>query len=371
MGWVTAATMRVNRKNPSAETAPTHKRRPEDIYSSPLARSSDFAMNPPMRVPVLLVCAAFSLNSAQAEILSDADRETLLENLEKLRESANSQVDAKYRLALAAFREAIGSDDAAISLYLKCIQKVNFEDQQKKSADFREWKHNEAEQLSDPGLRLALRQQLRWLVLTLQASSEKADRAKLAVEAQEIVDSIFREPAKFKNQETVLNQAVTSSVFARAYDINSVKVEKWPLSPVELGQVYDQVLLPPYRNPNRLSELRATWIKRIQQEGAKIEHWKAIVKNPKEKEEKRIGMASSMQSPAYDKFLTETQPQLQWNMEIDLFRNGDESGAAVRMLAHLERYLAHPAVREWGKQFEELLKPATPAAPATAKTPAP
>lgn len=326
-------------------------------------------MNPPMRAPVLLVCAALSLNSAQAEILSDADRETLLGNLEKLRESANSQVDAKCRLALAAFREAIGSDDAAISLYLNCMEKVDFEDQQKKSADFREWKRKEAEQLSDPGLRLALRQQLRWLVLTLQASSEKADRAKLAVEAQEIVDSIFREPAKFKNQETVLNQAVTSSVFARAYDINSVKVENWPLSPVELGQVYDQVLLPPYRNPNRLSELRAAWIRRIQQEGAKIGHWKAIVKNPKE--EKRIGMASSMQSPAYEKFITETQPKLQWDMEIDLFRNGDESGAAVRMLAHLERYLAHPAVREWGRQFESLLKPATPAAPATARTPAP
>lgn len=175
-------------------------------------------MTPPMRVHVLLLCAALSLNSARAEILTDADRETLLENLEKLRESANSKVDAKFRVALAAFREAIASDDAAISLYLNCMEKVNFEDQQKKSADFREWKRNEADKLADPGLRLALRQQLRWLVLTLQAASEKADRAKLAVEAQEIVDSISRDPAKLKNQEAVLNQAVTSSVFARAYE---------------------------------------------------------------------------------------------------------------------------------------------------------
>ena len=170
--------MRVNRENPSAETAPTRKRRPEDIYSSPLAPPSNFVMTPPMRVHVLLLCAALSLNSARAEILTDADRETLLENLEKLRESANSKVDAK----------------------------------------FREWKRNEADKLADPGLRLALRQQLRWLVLTLQAASEKADRAKLAVEAQEIVDSISRDPAKLKNQEAVLNQAVTSSVFARAYE---------------------------------------------------------------------------------------------------------------------------------------------------------
>lgn len=348
--------MRVNLENPSAETAPARKRRPEDIYSSPLAPPLNFVMNPRMRVHVFLVCAALSLNSARADALSDADRETLLENLEKLRESANSKVDAKFRVALAAFREAIGSDDAAIELYLNCMEKVNFEDQQKKSADFREWKRKEAEKLSDPGLRLALRHQLRWLVLTLQATSEKADRAKLAVEAQEIVDSIFREPAKLKNQEAVLNQAVTSSVFARAYDINSAKVEKWALSPVQLDQVYDQILLPPYRIPSRLGELRATWIKRIQQEGMKMEHWSENDRKPKE--ERRIGMASAAQPPAYEKFLAETQPQLQWDMEIDLFRNGDESGAAVRMLAHLGKHLAHPAAREWSKQFEELLKPA-------------
>jgi hypothetical protein len=313
-------------------------------------------MNPAMRVPVLLVCTALCLNNARAEILSDADRESLLENLEKLRESANSKVDARFRIALAAYREAIGSDDAAMELYLNCIEKVNFEDQQKKSTDFREWKRNEAEKLADPGLRLALRHQLRWLVLTLQAASEKADRTKLAVEAQEIVDSIFRESEKLKNQESILSQAVTSSVFARAYDINSEKLEKWPLSPIQLDQLYGQVLLPPYRKSSRLAGLRATWIKRIQQEGAKIEHWSENDRNPKE--EKRIGMASGMQSPAYEKFLAETQPSLQWEMETDLFRHGDESGAAVRMLAHLEKNLAHPAAREWGKQFEALLKPA-------------
>jgi hypothetical protein len=70
-----------------------------------------------------------------------------------------------------------------------------------------------------------------------------------------------------------------------------------------------------------------------------------------------------MQSPAYEKFLAETQPSLQWEMETDLFRHGDESGAAVRMLAHLEKNLSHPAAREWGKQFEALLKPAAPEQP--------
>ncbi len=310
-----------------------------------------------MRVPILLILSAFALTSIHAERLSDADRETLLDNLDKIRETAESKVDAKYRLALAAYRNAVGSDEAAIDLYLNCMEKVNFEEQKKKAADFRDWKRKEAEKLSDPGLRTALRHQLRWLILTLQATSEKADRAKLADEAQQIVDAVFRDAEKLRNQEGVLNQAVTSTVFARAYEINHVKIENWSLSPIQLDSVYGDILLPPYRNPAHLSQLRATWIKRIQQETAKQEYWQ-----PERRDgSRRVGTVDSMQSPEYTKFLEEGVPKLQWEMEVDLFRCGDESGASVRMLAHLQKYIGHPSAREWGDQFKALLKPAAAA----------
>lgn len=314
-------------------------------------------MKSSMRVPILLVLTAFALHNIHAESLSDADRETLLDNLDKIRENAESKMDAKYRLALTAYRTAVASDEAAIDLYLNCMEKVNFEEQKKKAADFREWKRKEAEKLSDPGLRIALRGQLRWLILTLQAASEKSDRVKLANEAQQIVDSIFHDAEKLRNQEGILSQAVTSTVFARAYEINHVKIEDWSLSPIQLDSVYGDILLPPYRNPAHLSQLRATWIKRIQQETAKHEYWQ-----PERRDEnRRVGTAESMQSPEYTKFLEEGVPKLQWEMEVDLFRFGDESGASVRMLAHLQKYIAHPSAREWGEQFKTLLKPAAAA----------
>ena len=320
---------------------------------------------PAMRVPILLTCCALTVSSAHSESLSDADRETLLENLEKLRESADAKVDARFRIALAAYRNAISSDDAAIDLYLNCLEKVNFEDQQRKAADFREWKRKESEKLSDPGLRLALRHQLRWLMLTLEAASEKADRVKLGGDAKEIVDAIFRDPSELEGQEAILNQAVTSSVFARAYDINHVKVEKWPLSPVELASIYDEILLPPFRNAARLAGLRTTWISRIQYEIAKIEHFSGS--NPpaggEDRDEKRVGMVDAMRSPEYVKFLEEEVPKLQWKMEVDLFTHGDESGAAVRMLAHLEKHIAHPSAREWSDELQKKLKRATPVTP--------
>jgi hypothetical protein len=334
----------------------------------PLAR---FLRNfPPMKVPILLLCSAFALSNAQAEILSDSDREALIENLDKLKEAAESRIDARFRVALAAFRNALGNDEAAKELYLNCVEKVNFNDQQKSAGDFREWKRKEGEKISDPGLKLALRYQLSWLVLTLQAASEKPDRAKLANDAQSIVDSIFRDPEKLRHQEALLSQPVTSSVFARAYDINSVKVEKWSLSPVQLDQIYTDILLPSFRQPDRLADLRAAWIKRIQQEGAKAEFWSTKPRENKN-EEKRVGMASAMRPPEYEKFIEETLPKLQWAMEVDLFNHGDQKGAAIRMLAHMEKYVAHPSVREWGQEFRTLLAPASQQAPATGAEPTP
>ncbi len=311
-----------------------------------------------MRLPTVLICAALATTSARSEPLSSADREALLEALERIRESADAKVDARFRTALAAYRTAAASDDEAISLFLKCTEKVNFEDQQKKSSEFREWKRKEDERLSDPALRTALRLQLRWLILTLQAASEKADRNELAASARDIVDAIFDDPKKLRSQAGVLGEDVTTTVFARAYEIGDLKLEKWPLAPAALGPIYEEVLFPPVRHPDRVGTLRSAWIKRIQQEGAIREFW-----SPAPKETRRIGMAEDQRPPEYDQFLATTLPELQWEMEIDLFTHGDEGAAAKRMLAHLEKNLNHKSARDWGAEFRALLSPKEPAKP--------
>jgi len=318
-------------------------------------------MQPNMRVPILLAGSVFLIHSIHAETLSDADREALLDNLEKLKENVESKSDGRIRTAIAAFRSAMGSDDAAKELYLNCTKRVNFEDQQRKAQDFREWERRESERISGPGFAGALRLQLRWLVLTLEAAPEKADRSKLLGEAQQVVDGIFSNSEKLKGQEATLLQPVTSTVFARAYEVSHVKADGWPLSPVQLEEVYSQLFLPPLRKPSSLPELRATWLKRIQQESAKAEYL-SIGQGGQggqrgERDDRRGGAGDTAQAAAYAKFLEETVPKLQWEMEVDMFRSGDESGAAVRMLAHLQKYIAHPSAREWGQQFKDLLKP--------------
>lgn len=292
-----------------------------------------------------LLTAAYPLQAQ--EDLSPSDREALLERLEKIREEADAKVDVRFRTALAAYRSAMASPNAALDLYLNCEELVNFEEMKKRNMDFREWKRNNSEKLSDAGFRLALQHQLRWLVLTLEAASEDPDRERLATDAAKVVEAIVAQAEDLSRHRDILLQGVTGSVFARAYDINGVKAEDWPLAPAQISEIYEQVLLPPLRRPDRIESLRAMWTKRMVNQGALLEAWSG-----KPGEKRKAGD----RSPAYEKFVSETVPKLQWDAEVDLFKAGDERGAALRMLAHIEKNLAHESAPKWAEDFTGLLQ---------------
>ncbi len=294
---------------------------------------------------------------AFADGLTDADRETLIEKLEAIRNEADSKVDARFRAAMSAYKSAMSSEDSATDLYLKCEEMVNFDEMNKKSGDFRDWKRDNAEKLSDKNFKLALRQQLRWLVLTLEAASKEPDRDKLAMEAGKILESIMTQAEDLSAHRGVLEQSVTTSAFARAYGINSVKIENWPLSPIQIEPIYNQVILPPLRRADRLTALKSAWTQRMVYESTVADLWSG---KPGEK------LKTGTHSPQYDKFVSDTLPMRQWESELDLFKAGDERGAAVRMLAHIEKNLSHHAAPKWAADFIGLLqKEPAPTSPAT------
>ena len=313
-----------------------------------------------MRALFLVLCLAVFSVKAAADPLSPADREALLENLEKIRGTVTGRVDARFRAAILAYRAAMGDEKGVVEFYLKCVKKVNFDDRHRKVSEFNDWKKKEEDHLNDPTMRHALMHQLRWLVFTLQAASDKADIHKLAPEGQQIVDDLFNDVATLTSQQEILGQNVTSTVFARAYELGAIKLEKWPFSPLSLGQIYDGVLLPQYRATGDIQALRAGWLKRIRQEGVVYEDAHA-----KSKSNGHPLTPDSGHSQAQDKFLTETLPELQWRMETDLFRSGDQRGAALRMIAHLEKHLTHPHAKDWSDELKDLLSPPLLVAPST------
>ena len=74
-------------------------------------------------------------------------------------------------------------------------------------------------------------------------------------------------------------------------------------------------------------------------------------------------------TPEYERFVNETLPDLEWQMELDLFRHGDEAGAAKRMLKQIQNHPDHKSCHAWTEEFANLLKPKPPAPAAAAPAP--
>lgn len=294
-----------------------------------------------MKNPILILATLTAAPHLLADPLSQTDRQALLEKLEEIRQTAQSKVDSRFSTATSAFRSAMGSPDAARALYLKCVEKIEYQQENKKSSDFRKWKRDSNEKIKDEAFARYLQQQLRWLTLSLKAASEEPDRDALALEASEIIQSITSQAENLAPYRKDLEKPVTQSVFARAYGIDSLQIEDWSLSPLPLANTYSKIILPPLRKPDRLTSLKSAWQNRIAQERTAAEHWKPDDKDP---------------TASLIHFRSKTLPTLQWAAEKDFYQAGDQKGAALRLLNLIESNLTHPAAPEWVDEFNSLLK---------------
>lgn len=282
-----------------------------------------------------------------AEELSQSDRNAILLKLEKITKAVEDKLDARFTSAKSSFSNAVSSPNAALDLYLKCTEKVNFEDMKRKEGEFREWKRAQDPILSEPGFRLALQYQLNWLILTLDAANEKNDRKQLAAEAAQAMDFIAGNAEKLAKFRNVIEQDVIGSVFAKAYEINNVRPKNWPTSLGKMKEIYESVIFPPLREAKLIEPLREAWKNRITQEGALLDAWS---KKPDETSK------SNIRTPELEKFISDEVPNLRWQAEQDLFKAGDQRAAAIAMLNQLEEHPSHPSALNWTQQFISLIK---------------
>lgn len=291
---------------------------------------------------------------AEEKPLTDVDRQLLLEKLKSIQEDSDNTLDGRFGVALSAFKKARESSAAAHELYLNCVEKIRFQEEVKKNSEFREWKSRHKERTDTPGFRLALRHQLNWLVLSLEAA-KSPDLGAMSTQSLAVLEAILREAEELKGLENFLKNPVLDSVFAKAYDIENIKITSWPESPLAIQAIYDSIVLPPLRDPKLIPQLREAWLKRIEHEGLLLEKWTDE------------GSADKDRKPAFEKWLAEGRKVLTWQMEVDLFTAGDQRAAALRMLEHLKANLTHKSAPKWIEQFTSLVE-ANPAQEDAAKT---
>lgn len=293
-------------------------------------------------VATAALCSIQTL-SAEVGLLSEGDRQALLEKLKELQAGAGGRAEKRAGNALTAFRSAAGSDDRAHELYLSCVEKVRFEDEKKSAQDFREWKRRHKERDDGPGFRRVLRHQLNWLLLTIEANQASKDsKGELSTRAVAALDAILGDEELEPKQFKTLEQDVTKTVFALAYGVSSEK--KWPVSPVKLEDVYKNHVLPPLAEKKEVGAYRTAWNKWILQE-AKLREAKS--RSPEKGE----------RSAAFERFLAEKRPQMLWDLEKAVYEMGDQKGAALAMLAHLEKFSGHKAEVQWTNDFMDFLEP--------------
>ena len=281
--------------------------------------------------------------AAEENVLSEADRQALLEKLKQVQEGAGNRAELRAGSAVSAFRAAMGSDDRAHELYLKCVEKVRFQDEKKSAQDFREWKRRHKEKEDSEGFRRVLRHQLNWLLLTIEAQEAgEGSQGEISARATAALDAIIGDPELEAPQFKELEGDVTQTVFALAYGIDSDT--EWPKSPVKLEEVYKEHILPPLKNKKDVAAFRNACSKWIQQEA-----------NLQEAKSKSPGKGE--RSAAYERFLVEKRPQMLWDAEKEVFDMGDEKGAALAMLKHLETFAGHKNEVKWTQEFLELLDP--------------
>lgn len=289
---------------------------------------------------------------SSADELTNAEREKLSKQLEELLHKSQETLTQRQATAYKAYKSALQSETAAMELYLNCVELADFENQGKKNSDFRDWKRKEKDRYSDPGFKCALRHQLNWLVLTIEAArADEDDMSKLAPKARTALQNVLADAEQLKGKEGILRQDATNSVFARAYGFGSLKVKDWPKSPLEIADIYDKLVLPPLRDEMNASSVRSAWMERISYEEKALLEWAAVPKDSS------IGMKKEMLPPAYEKFMAEQKPKLIWQMERDVFKSGDQTGAATRMLSHISSNIAHNDAIKWAEELQTLIAP--------------
>ena len=296
---------------------------------------------------IVLLLGALLAGSAAADSLSETERQALLEKLDELREGAKSRATNRHEAAKQAYRAGMSSPASAVAFYLKCAEKIEFEEENRDAQDFREWRRKQEERLKDPHFGEALRHQLNWLLLALEAGETPEEkRGDLAPKAAEALETLFANADDLRGQVKLLSENVFGTVFAKAYDLHISPAKGWPGAPLPIQTVFNDLILPPLAERQDSAGIRSAWNQRIQYEAVILERMVGPERGP-----------SDPPPAALTRFLTERRPQLLWEMEEDVFEAGDQRGAALQMLKHLETYLGHPDAREWESRFRELVNP--------------
>ena len=297
-------------------------------------------------ISLCIFLSACILPLSAVDLTAD-EAETLLAKVEALEEKVVSENQKNQRTAISVFLDAIESENKVFDLYLKCKEKVSFEDQKKKSSDARDYMRRMKSNTSKE-YKVALQHQLYWLVHSIEASRvpEKRDQ-----QAKKLLDGLVNITADHKSLDYnnvfggPLRQDPFNSVFAKAYKLDHLRPKDWPQHPLDFDGLFLKVIVKSLIDQGNYSDARKQWVTRIKAEDKLME---AFAKEP---DSSQYGKTPVI----LEKYREFTVPALMWKGEQALFEGGDRREAAVQLFQLLEKYPRHPQYLNWVEWFKKAL----------------
>ncbi|MEZ5387259.1 MAG: hypothetical protein R3F13_17250 [Prosthecobacter sp.] len=309
-------------------------------------------------------------------ILTPAQTMNILKQLEEIEAKIGQGRSSIFNAALTKFRSAMGSEAAALSLYLDCYKLEHFERKDLKQTDFMDWRDRNLDRLKEGDFSKGLAMQLEYLVMTIQAQGYtkiedmgsvvpalQAFIAKAVGAVQSSTKHTASGAVEVKDATKgrkgggggppapqllgMLRQSVKGNDFSRAYQLDLHLLQKhWEYSPLNVGGIYEAVILP-YYLAGKKDELPAQWDARINAE---------------------LALEKAMLSETeYGIFYQEEYPRRLWEKNNYLVSNNVNALAAMAdMLKIIRDNPSHPDAESWVRDFRKQVEAVSEPVPAPA-----
>lgn len=323
---------------------------------------------------------------ASKVILTPAQTEHILKELQKVEEQIGKGRGSVFGAAMAKFREGMASPAAALALYLDCYKLEHFDRKNLKQTDFMDWKNRNEANLKDEDFKRALWLQLEYLVLTIQAQEidEPKKMAPIVTSVQAFLGKAITAvqgatthsaSGAVADKDTkgggqggggggrrgggggnnapagdimgILRQSVANSEFAKAYSLEDfLKRKEWEYQPLNVRGIYSNIVFP-YYLAEKPTDLPAQWDSRMSAE---------------------VAMQKAIKSETeFNEFYKDAGPRMIWEKNNYLVQNNvTPVNALADMLKVIQTYPSHPDALTWLKEFRDLVKDVSEPAAETA-----
>lgn len=309
-----------------------------------------------------------------APTLTQQQVDSIVKQLAELEKSIAEQRGTNLGAIIQKLRAGAASDAAALALYEDCEtlnadrraltrdDKKAREDQIKRQSDRN--KDNKAAVVKEEGdFGTAVRLQLRYLALTLQAHEAK-DMETVLPELNAYIQDVVANAESLKGRAgAYLSGAIRAgggrrggggdgNPFVAAFQLDHyLDSPRWSLEPLQFGDIYEKAIFPLYRDKKK-SELAAQWDARMSAEAG-------LKKGTISEAEYAIWQQTG---------LLDTK----WKKLKDLYSNGDKPVEAMaQMLAMIRENPGHPDSPAWLDEFRGIVASVVPGSAATPPATAP